>query len=120
MFKQSLEKIVSSTADAIGAILMGYDGIGIESFRNPDNDTDMTLLGIEYSNTVKEIRNTAEILQNGELEEVSIKTDRYYVIIRHLTAEYFAALVLKRSGNFGQGRYQLLKESYGLREALLG
>jgi predicted regulator of Ras-like GTPase activity (Roadblock/LC7/MglB family) len=118
MFKQSLERIVEGTDGSIGAILMGYDGIAIDSFSKPDSDVDLTLIGIEYSNIAKEISQTADILQSGSLEEVSIKTDRYYIVLRHLTKEYFVSLILNKNGNFGQGRYQLLRESFSLRNEL--
>jgi predicted regulator of Ras-like GTPase activity (Roadblock/LC7/MglB family) len=118
MFKQSLERIIDGMADAVGAILMGYDGISVASCGAPQTDIDLSMIGIEYSNIVKEIRQTAEILQSGDLEEVAIKTDHFFVLLRHLNEEYFAVLVLKRSGNSGQGRYRLLRESFWLREEL--
>lgn len=118
MFKQSLERIVEGTPEGTGAILMGYDGIAIDTYRDPESDVDLNLMGIEFSSIVKEIMQTAEILQSGELEEVAIKTDRCYIVLRHLTDEYFVALILKSSGNFGQGRYRLLRESFWLREEL--
>jgi predicted regulator of Ras-like GTPase activity (Roadblock/LC7/MglB family) len=67
---------------------------------------------------LKEIRHTAEILNTGAMEEVSVKTERLMVIIRTLTDEYFIALTLERDGNFGKGRYLLMREAPRLREAL--
>jgi predicted regulator of Ras-like GTPase activity (Roadblock/LC7/MglB family) len=118
MFRESLTRIVEGTGGAVGALLMGYDGIAIETFSDPESSVDLNLIGIEYSNIVKEIRQTAEVLQSGELEEVAIKTESYYIVLRHLTEEYFVALILVSSGNFGQGRYHLLRESFWLREEL--
>ena len=119
MFKQSLQRIVEGCNGALGAILMGYDGIAVDQASGSDADVDLNLMGIEYSNIIKEIRQTAEVLENGHLDEISLKTDRCYIVIRHLTAEYFVALVLDRQGNFGQGRYLLLREAFTLREGLL-
>lgn len=118
MFKELLENIVNSCSGGVGAVLMGYDGISIEQYSMDENPLDLNLVGIEYSNITKEIRNAAEILKIGQLQEVAIKTERFYVIIHDLSAEYFVALIIKRSGNYGQGRYLLLRESANLREAL--
>ena len=118
MFKSLLENIVTSCSGGLGATLMGYDGIGIDQYCVDENTLDLNLVGIEYSNVTKEIRNAAEILQVGELEEVTIKTEKFYVIIHSLTDEYFVALILEKTGNFGQGRYFLMRESGKLKEAL--
>lgn len=118
MFRSILENIVTNCSGGKGAVLMGYDGIGIDQYTVEDNTLDLNLVGIEYSNVTKEIRNAAEILQVGALQEVTIKTEQFYVIIHMLTDEYFVALMLERTGNFGQGRYLLLRESVALREAL--
>lgn len=118
MFRTILEKIVTSCSGGMGAVLMGYDGIAIDQYMVEENTLDLNLVGIEYSNVTKEIRNAAEILQVGTLQEVTIKTEQFYVIIHSLTDEYFVALMLERNGNFGQGRYLLLREAVALREAL--
>ena len=68
MFKKILENIVSSCSGGAGAVLMGYDGIGIDQFSIDENQLDLNLVGIEYSNIVKEVRNAAEILKVGLLQ----------------------------------------------------
>ena len=119
MFKKILENIVTSCSGGAGAVLMGYDGIGIDQFSLEENLLDLNLVGIEYSNVTKEIRNAADILSVGMLQEVSIKTEHYYVIIHSLTDEYFVALIVERDGNYGQGRYLLMREAPALRQALV-
>ncbi|PLX89117.1 MAG: GTPase [Desulfuromonas sp.] len=118
MFKEILQEIVTQTPGSVGAVLMGYDGIAIEQYINEGDNVDLQLVAIEYSNVVKEIRKTAEILGTGELQEVSVKTGRYFVIIHALTPDYFVALTLIREGNFGKGRYLLMRDAPQLREAL--
>ncbi len=118
MFKEILGKIVSECAGGVGAILMGYDGIAIDEYVAEDVALDINLVAVEYSNVAKEIRKAADILETGDLQEVSIKTDQYYVVIYALTDEYFVALALQRDGNFGQGRYLLMREAGPLLQAL--
>lgn len=119
MFKDILEKIVTATNGGVGAVLMGYDGIAIEQYAVEDVALDLNLVAIEYSNVAKEISKAAEVLETGELQEVSIKTEHYYVILHVITADYFVALTLTRAGNYGQGRYLLLREAGNLRQALV-
>lgn len=118
MFKQILEDMVNQTPGGVGAVLMGYDGIAIDQHVAEGDDVDLQLVAIEYSNVVKEIRKTAEILGTGELQEVSVKTGRYFVIIHAVSPDYFVALTLTRDGNFGKGRYLLMRDTPRLREAL--
>lgn len=119
MFDEILQSVVEGTAGGVGAVIMGYDGIAIAQHFKPCEGVDLHLIAVEYANILKEIRRAVEILNTGVMEEVSIKTGRFYVIIRTLTDEYFIALTLERSGNFGKGRYLLLREAGQLREALV-
>ena len=118
MFSNILQRIVEETGGGIGAVLMGYDGIAIDQFFSPDEELDLHMVVVEYSNVLKEIRKTAEILSLGEMEEISIRTDRLIFVIRMLNDDYFVALVIDRDGNFGKGRYLMTRESYNLIEAL--
>jgi len=118
MFNEILEGIVERTNGGVGAVLMGYDGIAIEQYFFPCEDVDFNTVAVEYANVLKEVRKTAEILNTGLMEEVSIKTKRFYVVMRILNDEYFIALILDCDGNFGKGRYLLNKEAPRLREAL--
>ena len=119
MFNKILAKIVDGCSGGVGAVLMGFDGIGIDQYNVEENTLDLNLVGIEYSNVTKEISNAADVLRVGKLQEVSIKTEQYYVIIHSLTDEYFVALMINRNGNYGQGRFLLMREAPALRQALV-
>lgn len=118
MFKEILQEIVEGVGGGIGAVLMAYDGIAIDQYFRPSEELDLQLVAVEYSNILKDIRKTAEILDSGALEEVSIRTEAFLVIVRIINDEFFVALTLRRDGNFGKGRYLLLREAPRLREAL--
>lgn len=118
MFSEILQKIVEETGGGIGAVLMGYDGIAIDQFFSPEKDVDVQMVVVEYSNVLKEIRKTAEILSLGEMEEISIRTDRFILVIRVLSSEYFVAMIINRDCNFGKARYLMTRESSNLIEAL--
>ena len=118
MFTEILRNLTGEAPGAIGAVLMGYDGIAISSHFLPGDDLDVQMIAIEYGNVLKEIRNAAAVLAIGEMEEVNIQTRRYRFVIRAITDEYFVVLALSRDGNFGKGRYVLRRDNERLREAL--
>ncbi|HKK00880.1 MAG TPA: roadblock/LC7 domain-containing protein [Desulfuromonadales bacterium] len=118
MFHKILRGIVDNCAGGVGAVLMGYDGIAIDQYFKSVDDVDLQLVTVEYANVLKEIHRTVEILNTGALEEVAIRTGRFFVVIRALTDDYFVALTLSRNGNFGKARYILTKEAPALRQAL--
>lgn len=118
MFNRILQSIVEGTGGGIGAVLMGYDGIPIDQYFSEDEGSDLQAMAVEYANILKEIRKAADILGTGAMEEVSIKTERFHVILRILTEDYFVALTLEPGGNFGKGRFLLMREASPLREAL--
>ncbi len=118
MFKEILRNIVEQSGGAIGAVLMGYDGIAVDEFFREGVEEDLARMSVEYSASLKEIRQAAGILNTGAMEEVSIKTGRHQLIVRSLNDEYFVALTLEAGGNFGKGRFLLMREAHALREAL--
>jgi predicted regulator of Ras-like GTPase activity (Roadblock/LC7/MglB family) len=118
MFNQILQDIVEGAGGGVGAVLMGYDGIPIDQYFKPCEGTDLQLIAVEYANVLKEIKKTVEILNTGEMEEVSIRTERFYFTIRVLNEDYFIALTLDKDGNYGKGRYLLMKAAPRLKEAL--
>lgn len=118
MFTNILERIVEETGGGIGAVLMGYDGISVEQYFAAGEQLDLQMIAVEYANVLKEIRKTAEILNVGDMEEVSIKTERFHILIRIITSEYFVAMALRRDGNFGKARYLLTRETGNLIAAL--
>ncbi|BCA80193.1 roadblock/LC7 domain-containing protein [Desulfuromonas sp. AOP6] len=118
MFAKMLQEIVEKTSGGVGAVLMGYDGIAIDQYFQPVDDVDLQLVSVEYANILKEIRKTIDVLGTGAMEEVAIRTSRFYVILRALGPEYFVALTVRSDGNFGKGRYLLMKEAPRFLDAL--
>lgn len=118
MFRNILQTLVEETGGGLGAVLMGYDGIAIDQYFKPCDGVDLQLVAVEYSNILKEIKQAGEILHTGAMEEVSIRTERFYVVVRVLSDDYFVALTIDSNGNFGKGRYLLLREAGNLKEAL--
>jgi len=107
MFRESLQKIVDNVEGGVAGVLMGFDGIPVETYAREAGAVDVQTVGMEFSFVLTQVRKAAEILEVGGVREIAIKADQLTVIIRVLSEEYFVALVLKPEGNFGKGRYLL-------------
>ena len=118
-YKGILKMIVQESCGGLGGVIMGYDGIAIDEFLSSGSGVDVPMLAVEYASVLKEIKRTVAVLQTGELEEVSIISEKCSVIVRGISDDFFVALVLGADGNFGKGRYLLKREAPKLREALL-
>lgn len=118
-FNEILRGVVDSVGGGVGAVIMGYDGIAIDEYIRDDGLLDVQLLAVEYATVLKEVKKTADVLRSGDMEEVSIATDAYRVIIRVINDEFFVVLTIVSDGNFGKGRYLLRREIDKLRERLL-
>ncbi|MBK7399507.1 MAG: hypothetical protein IPJ34_25415 [Myxococcales bacterium] len=109
MFKETLRQVVESTEGAIAGLLMGFDGIAVESYtRDEATDAkDINEIGMEFSVIVGSIRRAAETLEAGGAREVSIQAEHLVTLIRVLNDDYFLALTMRPDGNPGKGRFVL-------------
>jgi len=103
MFRKSLEKIVNNCDGAVAGVLMGFDGIAVESITQ--DGVDVNTISMEFSFVLGQVRKAAELLEVGALQEVAIRSDNLTFVIRVLNEEYFLGVALKPSGNFGKGRF---------------
>jgi predicted regulator of Ras-like GTPase activity (Roadblock/LC7/MglB family) len=104
VFKESLQKIVDNVEGGRAGLVMGFDGIAVDSYTREDK-LDVNTVGMEFSFILTQVRKAAELLEVGDVHEISIKAEKLTIIIRVLTKEYFLALALGPDGNFGKGRY---------------
>jgi len=104
MFRESLENIINNCDGAVAGILMGFDGIAVDSVCR-DGEVDVNTISMEYSFVLGQVRKAAELLEVGPLQEVAIRSDSLTFVIRVLNEEYFLGVALKPDGNFGKGRF---------------
>lgn len=110
MFKEALEAIIESTDGAIGALIMGTDGIAVENVMRPEaRDVNLDVAATEFTTLVRNAQRTGNDTGLGGLRELVVTLDSTIVIMRLFSREYFVVLALKPEGNFGRGRYELRK-----------
>jgi predicted regulator of Ras-like GTPase activity (Roadblock/LC7/MglB family) len=105
MFKEPLRKIVDNVEGGIAGLVMGFDGIAVESYTRDGSKIDINTVGMEFSFILTQVRKAAEILDVGKVNEIAIKAEKLTIVIRVLNPDYFLALALDPQGNFGKGRY---------------
>jgi predicted regulator of Ras-like GTPase activity (Roadblock/LC7/MglB family) len=105
-FSDILKEVVNGTEGAIGALIVGLDGIPVEEFA-VNSDMDIQTMTVEFSSLVKEIEKGSQDAQMGSTKEVTVIADRAMIMLRRLNDEYFFVLILKPDGNFGKGRFLL-------------
>ena len=118
IFNDVIRKAVEETPGAVAGLIMGSDGISLAYHTRPDAEIEMEVVGIEYAGLLSEVRKVSEILESGEVQEVTVSTDRYVVIMRNVTPEYFLALALVPQGNIGKGRFMLRIQGPEVRKEL--
>jgi predicted regulator of Ras-like GTPase activity (Roadblock/LC7/MglB family) len=118
VFKNILRDVVENTDGALASILMGFDGITVDSYSGGKASVDMETVGSEYSQVLNQVKQAASMLDMGTAKEVAVQAENMVTVMRLLNDEYFVALALKPSGNIGKGRFLLRLQSGKLLETL--
>lgn len=105
MFRETLQKAVDRLEGGVAGILMGFDGISVESFTKPKETVDIQTVGMELAHAIVQVRKASDQLEVGALREIALRTEGLTVIVHLLNDEYFIALAVKPEGNLGKARY---------------
>jgi predicted regulator of Ras-like GTPase activity (Roadblock/LC7/MglB family) len=105
VFTDKLKKIIDRSDGAVGALVMGLDGIAVDSCLADGHRMDITTLGMEFSFILSQATKASELLKLGGVEEFAVRAESLVLVIRMLSPEYFLAVVLKAGGNFGKCRF---------------
>jgi len=109
MFREVLQDVVDRTEGGVAGLLMGFDGIPVDHYvRDSGNQTaDVETVGMEFSVILKDIRKAAELLEAGSAKEIAVRAEKMTTVMRVINEEYFVAITLEPSGNFGKARFLL-------------
>ena len=117
MFLDQLSRISNRIDGAIALSLVARDGIPVESFSS-DPDLDLDVLAAELVAQVRSISENHRELDVGDVQQLSVTTDRLTLMVSSVAADYYLLLVLGPEGNYGKARFELRRARLLLEEDL--
>ena len=105
MFAETLRKVVDNVDGGIAAVIMGLDGIPVDSYVRQSDRLDVNTVAMEFSFILTQIKKAGESLQVGGLEELVVRAQRLVLICRMISPQYFVGIAVAPEGNFGKARF---------------
>ncbi|MCS6857424.1 MAG: hypothetical protein NZM37_06915 [Sandaracinaceae bacterium] len=118
MFREILSELINRSEGGIAAVVMGMDGIAVETCLHEGASLEAEQLGLELSLVLKEAQRASELLNAGVPKELTIEGTKFTAILRLINPDYFVALALKPEANQGKARYLLRVGALKLAQAL--
>jgi len=120
-FRENIKKLVERLDGGVAAVLMGFDGISVDSFAKSGYDValpDIQTLAMEFAHLIAQARRTLQSLDAGPLEEFTLRAESLTLVVRVLTQEYFLACAVLPNGSVGKARYLMRMSAPVLRADL--
>jgi predicted regulator of Ras-like GTPase activity (Roadblock/LC7/MglB family) len=117
MFLDQLSRISNRIDGAVALSLVARDGLPVESFSS-DPELDLEVLAAELIAQVRSITENHRELDVGEVQQLSVMTDRLTLMVSSVAADYYLLLVLGPEGNYGKARFELRRARLLLEEEL--
>jgi predicted regulator of Ras-like GTPase activity (Roadblock/LC7/MglB family) len=106
MFLEHLSRISNQIEGALALSLVARDGIPVESVSS-DPELDLEVLAAELIAQVRSITENHRELEMGEVQQLSVSTDRLTLMVSSVASDYYLLLVLGPEGNYGKARFEL-------------
>ena len=62
MFRENLQKMIDRVDGGVAGILMGFDGISVESYARAGTGPDIQTVGMELAHVISQVRRAAQAL----------------------------------------------------------
>ena len=120
-FQTILQTIVDGCGGAVGAALMGRDGIPIDQALARSDaartlEEEFSAAGVEFGRILDEIRKVSDALGGGALRETVVSLARFSLVLHTVDDDYFIVLALLPDGNLGKARYLIRRHLPAIRE----
>jgi predicted regulator of Ras-like GTPase activity (Roadblock/LC7/MglB family) len=117
-FKTVLKEVVRAIPGSLVAMIVGRDGIIVESYQSAAIDLDCEVLGAEYSGVVSEVHKQISILKLDDLKDITVCSDLFTVVAHIISQDYYFVIFLNSQANEGLARYKTRVYSLKLRELM--
>lgn len=118
MFQEQIKNVVEGVDGGIGGLVMGLDGIAVDTYVRGGQKFDVNTIGMEFSFILGQVKKAGDILEIGGVSEFAVKAEELTLLIRMLNGEYFLAVVLGAQANFGKARFLMRLAGSRLRAEL--
>jgi predicted regulator of Ras-like GTPase activity (Roadblock/LC7/MglB family) len=105
LFAETLRKVVDNVDGGLAGVIMGLDGIAVETYVRQDDRVDVNTVAMEFSFILTQVRKAGDSLAVGGLEELTVKAQRLMLVCRMLSGQYFVAIAMAPEANWGKARY---------------
>jgi predicted regulator of Ras-like GTPase activity (Roadblock/LC7/MglB family) len=116
MFEETLKSIVANAEGAVGALIMGIDGIAVARATASGASVDLDGVAAEYTTLLRKATRNTEGAALGQLRELVVAAEEFAYLIKPITSEYFLVLVLAAPEGLGRARFELRKAQLALEE----
>ena len=106
MFLDQLSRISNRIEGSLALSLVAKDSIAVESVSS-DPNLDLEVLAAELVAQARSITEDHRELHVGEVQQLSVTTDRLTLMVSSVAADYYLLLVLGPEGNYGRARFEL-------------
>lgn len=117
-FKAILKEVIRAIPGSLVAMVVGKDGIIVESYQGAEIGLDRDVVGAEYSGVVSEVHKQISILKLDDLKDVTVCSDLFTVVAHIISQDYYFVVFLNSRANEGLARYKTRVYSLRLRELL--
>ena len=118
MFTERLQEVADRIDGALALSLIAKDGIPVETYTREES-LDLELLAAELMSQVRAVAQNHQELSVGRVQQFSVTTDRYVLMVGALTEEYFLLLVLAAGASSGRARFELRRAVLRFEEDLI-
>lgn len=106
MFKQKLTNVVNNVDGSIGCLLIGFDGIPIDTVYRNEELPQMSAIAVEISNLLDKFRRL-QAYDVGEVNEVSITAGTITALAKVVAEEYLLILAMTTDADVNRGQTML-------------
>ncbi len=107
MFEEVLSSAFKRMEGAILCVVLDDEGFPLASYPQENENPEALELILQILNELKQTISLISDNNFGKTVDISIKTDRFILIIKPLSQNYFLASVLKTDAISGKARYIL-------------
>jgi len=106
-FAESLERVVTGAEGAVAGMIIGFDGLPVETFSREGSSLDLEDVGVELTARLRDLLQLTTVLGIGDVEEFQIRTTESTLLVRILNEDYCLLLAFTSTKQLGRGRYLL-------------